>query len=106
MDGHADEGLRYNAGAVKPLADIVGERPAINALRERAKEFLRRQSAAIRQPAVLIQGETGTGKGLLARALHQPGPRASGPFVDVNCADIPEALLQAADVGRAEAAST
>jgi DNA-binding NtrC family response regulator/tetratricopeptide (TPR) repeat protein len=44
---------------------------------------------------VLIQGETGSGKGLVALALHRAGPRSSGPFVDVNCAAIPETLLEA-----------
>jgi transcriptional regulator with PAS, ATPase and Fis domain len=46
-------------------------------------------------PTVLLQGETGTGKGLVARVLHDSGPRVQGPFLDVNCAAIPETLLEA-----------
>jgi transcriptional regulator with AAA-type ATPase domain/tetratricopeptide (TPR) repeat protein len=46
-------------------------------------------------PTVLLQGETGTGKGLVARVLHDSGPRAHGPFLDVNCAAIPETMLEA-----------
>jgi two-component system response regulator AtoC len=46
-------------------------------------------------PTVLLQGETGTGKGLVARVIHDSGPRAQGPFLDVNCAAIPETLLEA-----------
>jgi len=43
----------------------------------------------------LIQGETGTGKGLVAHHIHQTGPRADAPFIDVNCAAIPDTLLEA-----------
>jgi hypothetical protein len=46
-------------------------------------------------PTVLLQGETGTGKGLVARVMHDSGPRARGPFIEVNCAAIPETLLEA-----------
>ena len=46
-------------------------------------------------PTLLLQGETGTGKGLVARVIHDSGPRAAGPFVDVNCAAIPDTMLEA-----------
>jgi transcriptional regulator with AAA-type ATPase domain/predicted ATPase len=46
-------------------------------------------------PTLLLQGETGTGKSLVARIVHDSGPRAAGPFVDVNCAAIPDTMLEA-----------
>jgi DNA-binding NtrC family response regulator/tetratricopeptide (TPR) repeat protein len=78
-----------------PLAQVLGDSPALVAVREQVKRLLRRQFDARRMPPVLIQGETGTGKGLLARAMHAASARARGPFIDVNCAAIPETLLEA-----------
>jgi DNA-binding NtrC family response regulator/tetratricopeptide (TPR) repeat protein len=80
---------------MNPLAELIGESPGVQAVRETVSRLLARQSEARRVPPLLIQGETGTGKGLLARMIHAAGPRRSGPFVDVNCAAIPETLLEA-----------
>jgi two-component system, NtrC family, response regulator AtoC len=71
--------------------EMVGESPAIRAVVERA-----RQIAALNEtPPVLLTGETGTGKGLLARAIHASGPRATKPFIEVNCTALPATLMEA-----------
>jgi transcriptional regulator with AAA-type ATPase domain/tetratricopeptide (TPR) repeat protein len=77
------------------LAQLLGESPAINLVREKLRHVSTRQPAGRRLPAMLIQGETGTGKGLVARIIHRMGPRKGGPFVDINCPAIPETLLEA-----------
>ena len=53
-----------------------------------------RKLAAVPLSAMLIGGETGTGKGLAARILHYSGPRTGGPLVEVNCAALPRELLE------------
>src|SRR5437660_4734950 len=76
------------------LADLLGDSPALVAVRAQVEQLLRRQSKTGRLPSILILGETGVGKGLLARAIHQAGPRARAPFVAVACAAIPPTLLE------------
>ena len=77
------------------LGELVGESQAVKMVRDRLRRLLERQRARQRLPPVLIQGDTGTGKGLVARLLHRQGARNRGAFVDVNCAAIPETLLEA-----------
>jgi two-component system, NtrC family, response regulator HydG len=68
---------------------LVGQSPAFRALMETLRQ------AAASHATVLLVGQSGTGKELAARALHELSPRASGTFVAVNCGAIPETLLEA-----------
>ncbi len=70
------------------LPKVLGEDPELK------EAMLSLQRAAARDTTVLLLGESGTGKELMRRALHQLSARASGPFVAINCAAIPETLLE------------
>jgi DNA-binding NtrC family response regulator/tetratricopeptide (TPR) repeat protein len=79
-----------------PVDRLDGQAPAIVALRAQIRHLV--AFDAVGGPAVptlLLQGETGTGKGLVARIVHDSGPRTRGPFIPVNCAAIPETMLEA-----------
>src|SRR6185503_10725038 len=80
---------------MNPLGELLGDSPGMRAVREKIARLLERPAESRRLPPILVQGETGTGKGLLARMIHRAGPRPDGPFVDVNCPAIPETLLEA-----------
>ena len=67
------------------LDQLLGASPLLAAVREElARLFARLSASPKRLPPVLIQGETGTGKGLVAHVIHRMGPRADAAFIDVN----------------------
>src|SRR6267143_5427780 len=88
------------------LASLVGDSPKLEAVRRSIRRIVARDHGGQRLPAVLLQGETGTGKGLVASILHRLGPRSRGPFVDINCAAIPDTLLEAELFGFEQGAFT
>ncbi|MEE4357280.1 MAG: sigma-54 dependent transcriptional regulator [Desulfococcaceae bacterium] len=79
---------------------IVGRGEAMRKVLEQIRQF------AASDASVLIYGETGTGKELLARVLHSAGPRADGPFVRISCSEIPEGLMETHLFGYARGAFT
>jgi DNA-binding NtrC family response regulator len=79
---------------------FVGESPLVRALAREAAVALRSEGS------ILIQGETGTGKGVLAKWLHDQGPRREEPFVDLNCAGLSRDFLESELFGHARGAFT
>ncbi len=80
------ERLRAQQHAVQP---ILGESAELRGVLQRVAKAARSSTAT-----VLLRGETGVGKELIARYLHQQSPRAEGPFVEINCSALPENLLE------------
>lgn len=89
-----------NTNITFSLDDIKGESPVIMSLKSKVRKISNSSST------VLITGETGTGKGLLAKALHFESSRANNPFIQVNCASIPESLFESELFGYEEGAFT
>jgi Nif-specific regulatory protein len=81
-------------------SDIIGESEAIRAVVEKINIVARSHST------VLLRGESGTGKELFARATHDLSPRHDGPFIKVNCAALPESMLESELFGHEKGAFT
>ncbi|MGM0867197.1 MAG: sigma-54 interaction domain-containing protein [Bacillota bacterium] len=89
-----------NTGVKYTLNDIIGESPGMNELKDKA------QMIAPSDISILIRGESGTGKELFAHSIHQLSERSGQPFIKVNCAAIPEHLLESELFGYEEGAFT
>ena len=92
--------FKRDAASRNSLENIIGKSPAI----EKLKETIR--TIAATGSTVLIYGESGSGKELVARAVHACSPRASEPFVSINCGAFPETLLESELFGYVKGAFT
>ena len=91
---------KRDAASRNSLENIIGNSPAITKLKETIRTI------AATGSTVLIYGESGTGKELVARAVHASSPRASEPFVSINCGAFPETLLESELFGYVKGAFT
>ncbi|PYQ37640.1 MAG: hypothetical protein DMF55_00040 [Acidobacteria bacterium] len=82
------ESLLFEDNRSRSMPAIIGESPAIRSVQEEA------QRVASTDATVLLEGESGTGKELFARAIHELSARRQRPFVAINCAAIPDSLLE------------
>ncbi len=103
----ADRELRRETQALRKsvrerysLAGLVGKSPAM----QQVLQVVRRVAAT--KVPVLLTGETGTGKGAVARAIHGESVRSSGPYIAVNCAALPDQLLESELFGHAKGSFT
>ena len=87
--GMQDESSRSDAMEKVKLDDIIGQCHAILNVKKKAARIVDLQSP------ILITGHTGTGKEMLARAIHNSGERSKEPFIYLNCSAIPENILEA-----------
>jgi two-component system response regulator AtoC len=92
--------VRYLRGTLEPEREPLGQTPAWR----RALEMI--DAAAATDAVVLLRGESGTGKDLLARRLHQKSARAGGPYVRVNCAAVPTDMWESEFFGHRKGAFT
>jgi PAS domain S-box-containing protein len=92
--------LREEIDTVSMFEEIVGSSPRLHAVLARVAKVARTDST------VLITGETGTGKELIARAIHKRSHRSAGPFVSINCAAIPRDLISSELFGHEKGAFT
>ncbi len=98
--------LRYFEGREREAPhQLLGDAPAMQALRERIERIAALDGEGV-LPPILITGETGTGKELVARACHYGGPRRQQPFVEINCAALPATLLETELFGHERGAFT
>jgi len=82
------------------IKGIIGDSPALRSLLDKITIVAKSNST------VLLRGESGTGKELIAKAIHELSPRAKGPFVKINCAALPESVLESELFGHEKGAFT
>ncbi len=97
----AGASLEQARGREYSVEAILGQDPKV----EEVRAFVRRM-AAIARPTVLLLGESGTGKNLVARAIHYSSPHSGGRFVEINCSALPANLLEAELFGYKKGAFT
>ncbi|MBN2562846.1 MAG: sigma-54-dependent Fis family transcriptional regulator [Phycisphaerae bacterium] len=97
---------RRRESSTKPVVNVTGDYGLIGESHAMQKVFGAIQKASLTSATVLITGESGSGKELVARAIHYSSARASAPFVPVNCGGIPESLLESELFGYVKGAFT